>query len=133
MSRAANRHNFLSARLLAAALLAMAGPAFTREEVNKHGNLPPNTVTPSGIPVENNALFSFDMRRNLDQLDQAAAIVRDAGYRCDSISGFSAHSISGFSTQLFDSGYQLVCNRFSYSYDIDIDKEDGRWVVSVIL
>jgi hypothetical protein len=72
--------------------------------------------TPSGIPVEEEALLVSDSRDALDAIDAMAHVVKANGYRCSSISGFSAY--------VFSRGFKLTCNRFAYSYEFE-DKGRG--------
>jgi hypothetical protein len=55
------------------------------------------------------------------QADELAAIVRETGYRCSTISS-ATHWV-------FSEGFTLYCNNLRYEYDI-ADK-GGNWVVTV--
>jgi hypothetical protein len=83
-------------------------------------------ATPQGLPIESDVvladkLIDLGNTKLVLLLDELAALVRDNGYHCDSVSAARPY--------LFTRGYNLVCNRFSYSYDIE-DK-GGNWVVKV--
>lgn len=54
-------------------------------------------------------------------LHTVQAAVKNAGFRCDSLSGVVPH--------VFASGYRVTCNDHRYAYSID--DRGGRWVVTV--
>jgi hypothetical protein len=72
-------------------------------------------------PVEEKAIIDNAIKDKRDAMDALAILVKNSTYRCDSISAVSAW--------LFSRGFTLVCNHFSYEYDI-ADK-GGHWIVTV--
>ncbi|HHX8286271.1 MULTISPECIES: hypothetical protein [Vibrio] len=73
------------------------------------------------IPVENDAVISKDFENNPQLYEEVANLIRLYGYKCD--------SLSALRPMVFSRGFVAVCNRFSYTYEIE-DK-GGRWVVTL--
>jgi len=88
-----------------------------------NATLPP--VSPGqaamSIPIEEKAVIDSTIRGKQEVIDELAVLVKANTYRCDSISAVRAW--------LFSRGFTLVCNRFSYEYEI-ADK-GGHWIVTV--
>ena len=76
----------------------------------------------TGPPIESNAIISKNVSSRADTVIPAlVGMVKAYGWRCD--------SVSAAREMVFSSGYVLICNQFSYEYEI-IDK-GGRWFVKV--
>ena len=77
------------------------------------------------VPIESGAMISdtqdFPRANMIALIDPAVGMIKAYGWRCDSIS-----AIRPF---LFSRGFTVVCNQFSYEYDIS-DK-GGNWVVEL--
>lgn len=73
----------------------------------------------SPTPYDREAVISKDLTRT--QVYAMAELVRVYGYRCD--------TVSAASPWLFSRGFNLKCNRFRYSYDLE--DRGGRWEVTV--
>jgi hypothetical protein len=77
----------------------------------------------AAAPLEADAIFSSGWTRAHAQTlaDGASTLIRRAGYRCD--------SVSSIQKWVFSSGFDVVCNGFRYSYEIE--DRGGNWVVSL--
>ena len=76
----------------------------------------------AGPPIESNAIISSAVNaRSTTIIPVLVEMVTASGWRCD--------SVSAAREMVFSRGYVLVCNQFSYEYEI-IDK-GGRWFVKV--
>jgi hypothetical protein len=77
------------------------------------------------VPIEKDAVISdtkdFPRSKLLGLVDPAVGMIRASGYRCDSISVVRPFLLSR--------GFTVICNRFSYEYDIS-DK-GGNWIVEL--
>ena len=67
--------------------------------------------TPNGVPIEKRAVLFDSEKSTLQIIDAAIELARGNGYRCD--------SVSGFRPMLFTRGFKLICNNYSYAYDIE--------------
>ena len=71
----------------------------------------------SGVPRDRNAIISDTMTQ--EALDGLAQLIESQGYRCD--------SISAASPMIFTRGFDVTCNGWRYSYEIE--DRGGRWTV----
>lgn len=71
------------------------------------------------VPIESDAIISDRVTKK--QINALVALVQLYGYRCDSVS-----SVVPF---VWSYGFNVVCNRFRYDYDVE-DK-GGTWVVTL--
>ncbi|MDD9884768.1 MAG: hypothetical protein OXU62_09600 [Gammaproteobacteria bacterium] len=71
-------------------------------------------------PIEGGAFINYKVNKP-KILNALVALVKLHGYRCDSISAARPF--------VFSRGFTLICNHFSYEYEIE-DK-GGNWVVTV--
>jgi hypothetical protein len=72
-------------------------------------------------PIEVNAVISDELKGKIKLTNAAVLLVREATYKCDSVSGLRPF--------LFSYGLTLTCNRFRYSYSIE--DRGGHWIVTV--
>jgi hypothetical protein len=72
-------------------------------------------------PIEKDAVMFEDSRAWLEQTEKLVRLIRANGFTCE--------TVSAARPMLTARGYVLVCNKFSYTYDIQ-DK-GGNWLVSV--
>jgi hypothetical protein len=70
-------------------------------------------------PIEPDATIGEGLSREV--IEAAVQMVRQNGYRCDSVSSMQKFLLSR--------GFNLYCNRFNYHFQIE-DK-GGRWTVTV--
>ncbi|WP_127115143.1 hypothetical protein [Shimia sediminis] len=77
----------------------------------------------SAAPIEDEAYLTRDWTRSHAQTlaNEASALIRAKGYRCDSISSLQRWVYGG--------GFDVVCNKFRYKYELE-DK-GGRWTVTL--
>jgi hypothetical protein len=74
--------------------------------------------TPNGVPVDTDLYVDFGM--SLDNVDLLINLARTSGYTCDSVTGAKPF--------LFERGFELRCNRYTYTYYF---RDKGRgWYVS---
>jgi LAS superfamily LD-carboxypeptidase LdcB len=71
------------------------------------------------VPIEQDAHIKPDSQAS-DMATEFAHFVRASGYRCDSVSAMAQHY----------AGVTLACNRSTFRYAINKDKDD-RWTVAV--
>jgi uncharacterized protein YecT (DUF1311 family) len=67
--------------------------------------------TPAGVPIEKRAVLIDYEKGTLQIIDAAIDLARGNGYSCA--------SVSGFTPMLFTRGFKLVCNNYSYTYDVE--------------
>ena len=82
------------------------------------------TLSAHAVEVEHEALFDEtieNLPNRQEILDALAAMVEMRGWRCD--------SISSARTLLLSRGFEIKCNRFSYTYLIR--DRGGNWIVSL--
>ena len=74
-------------------------------------------------PIESGAYLTRDWDKDYAQklANEASALIRRAGYKCD--------SISSLQRWLLSAGFDVVCNQFRYKYELE-DK-GGRWTVTL--
>lgn len=71
------------------------------------------------VPIEPDAVMSNNISTSL--ISPAVDMIRAYGWKCDSISALRPF--------LMSRGFTVVCNNFSYTYNLE-DK-GGNWVVSL--
>ena len=81
---------------------------------------PENRVS-SQVPIEPDAVLIDHSADTIHDINELVRLVRTDDYRCD--------SVSSFRPLIFSQGFQLGCNNFAYTYDIQ-DK-GGHWIVTV--
>ena len=79
------------------------------------------TPTTSRTPIEEKHVLLDEFKEYLAFVDQLVDLVRANDFRCDFVSSALPHILSH--------GFELVCNKFQYTYDIQ-DK-GGHWTVTV--
>ncbi len=65
-------------------------------------------------PIEHDAILFSETPEALSFIDRLVLFTRNSSYKCDSVSAFRPLMMSN--------GYSLICNRFSYKYEI---KDNG--------
>jgi hypothetical protein len=78
-------------------------------------------VAEQTAPIEKDAVMFEETKEWRSQTEKIVQFVRANNYSCD--------SVSASRPMLMSRGYVLVCNKFSYKYDVE-DK-GGHWIVSV--
>jgi hypothetical protein len=92
----------------------------TAAETGQNANVPKSAVDEKAV-IEKDAVLFSDTSESLAFIDKLVKFVRANDFTCD--------SVSAQRPMLTARGYVLVCNKFSYTYDIQ-DK-GGHWVASV--
>lgn len=77
------------------------------------------TAHAQSIPVESDAIMSKNAPLAL--IDPAVGIIRANGWRCDSVSSLVPFVMSR--------GFSIVCNHFSYKYELE--DRGGKWVATL--
>jgi TPR repeat protein len=81
----------------------------------------PEGPSKGNTPIESNALIDDTMKGKFEAIDALVSLVRLNTYKCE--------SVSVARPWLFSRGYTLLCNNYSYEYEI-ADK-GGHWIVTV--
>jgi hypothetical protein len=92
-------------------------PRHTHHDVPAH-------LLPKSVRIESDALITGTLEEiewKLSLLDPSVGIVREHGWRCDTVSSFSAQRSPRLAA--------LACNGFAYSYSLE--DRGGQWVVSL--
>lgn len=71
----------------------------------------------TSAPIEPDAVLIASDPGTLKVINDAVQLVRSDGYRCD--------TVSGFRPLIFSTGFELICNRFEFTYDL---RDKGRGV-----
>ena len=74
-------------------------------------------------PLEEDAQYNSDWRPSYAQqlANEASALIRRSGYRCN--------SVSTIRSWLTKPGFTVLCNQYRYKYEIE--DRGGRWKVSL--
>jgi hypothetical protein len=90
-------------------------------EAQRNSRIQRTALEERTAPIEKDARMFEDSKAWLEQTEKLVRFVRANSFSCD--------SVSAARPMLTARGYVLVCNNFSYTYDIQ-DK-GGNWLVSV--
>lgn len=74
-------------------------------------------------PLEDGAYYTLDWTPQRAQVlaNEASALIRAHGYRCD--------SVSSIQRWVFEPGFDVVCNDFRYKYELE--DRGGRWIATL--
>uniref|UniRef100_UPI003B52A48A hypothetical protein n=1 Tax=Roseovarius indicus TaxID=540747 RepID=UPI003B52A48A len=80
-------------------------------------------ATARAAPLEEDAVYSNDWSPSYAQTlaDEATAVIRSSGYRCDSVSSIRAW--------VFSPGFDVYCNGYRYGYELK--DRGGRWTATL--
>lgn len=75
----------------------------------------------SAVPIESDAEIYDSFKGNAKLANAVAGMIRENGYRCDSISNLYPFT--------FGTGYRVTCNKWSLFYELE-DQGNNNWLVT---